>query len=201
MGNLEGAGGKGTVVNFQLEVRMRVYKAESVHNIFKLIDACKQCRQIFNASSVGCCEPACKELTEKIRRKLDQFGIELRNEVRQLDRKLLMSFIEDFGAFRFEPISAKSETLALQQLLDWYDQALKRPLSIETRANRQTTSRPATVLRTIRHLESSRLRACSGGECGRIPLLVRRGGCGINKKSRSQRSAADGVVAHTPWFK
>src|SRR3989442_15887395 len=35
---------------------------------------------------------------------------------------------------------------------------------------------------------------------GRIPLLVRRGGCGINKKSRSHRSAADGVVAHTQMF-
>src|SRR5713226_4334913 len=37
-------------------------------------------------------------------------------------------------------------------------------------------------------------------QCGRIPLLVRRGGCGINKKSRSHRSAADGVVAHTQMF-
>src|SRR5438067_4241936 len=34
----------------------------------------------------------------------------------------------------------------------------------------------------------------------RIPLLVRRGGCGITKKSRSHRSAADGVVAHTHMF-
>src|SRR5438105_4497624 len=33
----------------------------------------------------------------------------------------------------------------------------------------------------------------------RIPLLVR-GGCGITKKSRSHRSAADGVVAHTHMF-
>src|SRR6267378_6132537 len=37
-------------------------------------------------------------------------------------------------------------------------------------------------------------------QCGLIPLLVRRGGCGINKKSRSHRSAADGVVAHTQIF-
>src|SRR3989449_7833759 len=37
-------------------------------------------------------------------------------------------------------------------------------------------------------------------QSGRIPLLVRRGGCGINKKSRSHRSAADGVVAHTQMF-
>src|SRR6266403_2012749 len=37
-------------------------------------------------------------------------------------------------------------------------------------------------------------------QCGRIPLLLRRGGCGINKKSRSHRSAADGVVAHTQMF-
>src|SRR2546428_10709731 len=37
---------------------------------------------------------------------------------------------------------------------------------------------------------------------GRIPLLVRRGGCGFNKKSRSHRKpAADGVVAHKPPFK
>jgi hypothetical protein len=36
---------------------------------------------------------------------------------------------------------------------------------------------------------------------GRIPLLLRRGGCGINKKSRSHRSAADGVVAYTQWSK
>src|SRR5262245_21381879 len=28
------------------------------------------------------------------------------------------------------------------------------------------------------------------------PLLVRRGGCAIKKKSRSYRSGADGVVAH-----
>jgi len=34
-----------------------------------------------------------------------------------------------------------------------------------------------------------------------IPLLVRRGGCGINKMTRSNRSAADGVVAHKFHFK
>src|SRR2546427_13166962 len=37
-------------------------------------------------------------------------------------------------------------------------------------------------------------------QCERIPLLVRRGGCGMNKKPRSHRSAADGVVAHTQIF-
>src|SRR6266446_6439056 len=38
--------------------------------------------------------------------------------------------------------------------------------------------------------------------CARIPLLLRRGGCGFNKKSRSHRKpAADGVVAHKPPFK
>src|SRR5437763_1584569 len=31
----------------------------------------------------------------------------------------------------------------------------------------------------------------------RFPSLQRRGGCGINRKSRSHRSAADGVVNHT----
>jgi hypothetical protein len=33
-----------------------------------------------------------------------------------------------------------------------------------------------------------------------FPSLQRRGGCGINKKSRSHRNAADGVVAHTQMF-
>src|SRR5437879_3024277 len=38
--------------------------------------------------------------------------------------------------------------------------------------------------------------------CGRIPLLLRRGGCGFNKKSReATEAAADGVVAHKPPFK
>src|SRR5207248_11592512 len=37
-------------------------------------------------------------------------------------------------------------------------------------------------------------------QCVRIPLLVRRGGCGITKKSRSHQSAAAGVVAHTQMF-
>src|SRR5437016_14398771 len=35
---------------------------------------------------------------------------------------------------------------------------------------------------------------------GAFPSLARRGGCGINKKSQSHRSAADGVVAHTQMF-
>src|SRR5947199_10852928 len=34
----------------------------------------------------------------------------------------------------------------------------------------------------------------------RIPLLERRGGCGIKQKSRSHRRAADGVVAHALHF-
>ena len=39
------------------------------------------------------------------------------------------------------------------------------------------------------------------GQSGRIPLLVRRGGCGINKKSRSHRSAADGWSLTRKCFK
>src|SRR2546429_8618339 len=35
---------------------------------------------------------------------------------------------------------------------------------------------------------------------GTFPSLQRRGGCGINQKSRSHRRGADGVVAHTTRF-
>ena len=94
-------------------------KPESVHSIVKLIDSCTQCRQIFHAASSTESEPARKELTDKIRQKLDQFGIELRNEVRR------MGIIEDFNSFRFEPISGESHTMALHQILNDYDQAVK----------------------------------------------------------------------------
>src|SRR6267143_2464526 len=38
------------------------------------------------------------------------------------------------------------------------------------------------------------------GQSG-FPSLQRRGGCAINKMTRSHRSGADGVVAHMPCFK
>src|SRR5439155_1727498 len=41
---------------------------------------------------------------------------------------------------------------------------------------------------------------CRTVQWGAFPSLQRRGGCGINKKSRSHRSAADGVVAYKPMF-
>ena len=109
-------------------------RPESVYSIVRLIDACTQCRQTFHGASVTRSEPACTELTDKIRQRLDQFAVELRNEVRQLHRKTLMSFIEDFGSLRFEPISGDSEVVALRQMLDWYDQALNTPLRTEARA-------------------------------------------------------------------
>jgi hypothetical protein len=108
-------------------------KPESVQSIVRLIDACSQCTQMFHSDSVTRGEP-CNELTEKIQQKLDQFVAELRNEVRHLDRKTFMSFIEDFDSYSFEPISSESETEALRQMLDWYDKALTAPLSTEARA-------------------------------------------------------------------
>ena len=41
---------------------------------------------------------------------------------------------------------------------------------------------------------------CRTIQWGAFPSLQRRGGCGTNKKSRSHRSAADGVVAYKPMF-
>ena len=42
--------------------------------------------------------------------------------------------------------------------------------------------------------------SCRTVQWGAFASLQRRGGCGINKKSRSHRSAADGVVAHKPRY-
>jgi hypothetical protein len=104
---------------FAIGAKMMWDKPESVHNIVKLIDSCTQYRQIFHAPSSTENEPARKALTDKIRQKLNQFGIELRKEARR------MGIIEDSGSFRFEPISGESQTMALQQILNNYDQALK----------------------------------------------------------------------------
>jgi hypothetical protein len=103
----------------QIGAKMMWDKPESVQSIVKLIDSCTQCKQIFHAASSTENEPARKELTDKVRQKLDQFGIELRKEVRR------MGIIEDAGSFRFEPISGESPTVALRQILNDYDQALK----------------------------------------------------------------------------
>ncbi len=57
-------------------------------------------------------------------------------------------------------------------------------------------------LQTTLTLRSERVNELLTLRFGRIPLLLRRGGCGFNKKSRSHRKpAADGVVAHKPPLK
>jgi hypothetical protein len=107
---------------------------ESVYSLVRLIDACTQCRQMFHATSVTHTDATLRQLMEKIEQRLEEFGIELRNEVRQMGRRTVMSVIEDFRSFPFERLSAESATDALWQVLDWYDQALKAELSSEARS-------------------------------------------------------------------
>jgi len=65
--------------------------------------------------------------------KRDPPGIELRNEIRRLGQH------EDFVIFRFESIQGYSGTLALDHMLDCYQEAFNSPLTSHTRAmlNRQ----------------------------------------------------------------
>jgi hypothetical protein len=106
---------------------------ESVYSLVRLIDACTQCRSIFHAATVAHRDASLLQLEEKVQQKLDQFGVELRDEIRQMGRKTIMTVIEDFSSFPFERISGDSETAALRQVIDWYDQALKAELSAEAR--------------------------------------------------------------------
>jgi hypothetical protein len=107
---------------------------ESVYSLVRLIDACTQCRQMFHAASVTHADPTLRQLAEKIDQRLDEFGIELRNEVRHMGRRTVMSVIEDFRSFPFERLSADSATDALRQVLDSYELALKAELSAEARS-------------------------------------------------------------------
>src|SRR5438034_2977610 len=87
-------------------------KAETTHSLFKLMDACTQCRQIFHACAGALTNPTHRNALDRIPQKLEQFGIELRNEIRRLGQH------EDFVIFRFESIQGYSVTLALDHILD-----------------------------------------------------------------------------------
>ena len=108
-------------------------KAETTHSLFKLMDACTQCRQIFHACAGSLTNPTHTNALDRIPQKLEQFGFELRNEIRRLGQH------EDFVIFRFESIQGYSGTLALDHMLDCYQEAFNSPLTSHTRAmlNRQ----------------------------------------------------------------
>ena len=102
-------------------------KSKAVHSLFKLIDACTQCRQIFHAFAPALTNPVHKNLVETIGQKLGQFGIELRNEIRRLGEA-------DLDQLRFESLQGNSCDRALRRMLDYYEQAFNCPVSPHTRA-------------------------------------------------------------------
>ena len=102
-------------------------KSKAAHSLFKLLDACTQCRQIFHASAATLTDEVHKKLVDTIHQKLDQFGIELRNEIRRLGDA-------DLDQLRFESLQENSCGRALRRMLDYYDQAFKSPLRPHTRA-------------------------------------------------------------------
>jgi len=106
--------------------------ADATQSILELIDACTQCRQIFHVSYETSTDSTCKELIEKLEQKLDQFGIELRNEFRRLDMTE-----EDLTTFRFEPTPNGSAILALRHTLDQYEQAISNSVTLRAMITRQ----------------------------------------------------------------
>jgi hypothetical protein len=65
------------------KVTSTLSKDEQLQNMVKLIDACVQCRQIFNGVSGNYTNPYV-EIMEETQLKLDQFGSELRTEIRRV---------------------------------------------------------------------------------------------------------------------
>src|SRR2546427_6457696 len=108
-------------------------KADTAKTLFKLIDACTQCSQIFHASTASGGNPIRGTILEDIQQKLDQFGLELRNEIRRLGEH------EDLRPFPFESLPGYSGDVALGLVLDYYQRAFNSRLTAHTRAmlNRQ----------------------------------------------------------------
>jgi hypothetical protein len=108
-------------------------KADTAQILLKLIDACTQCRRIFEASTSPGGNPVRPSIIEDVQNKLEQFGLELRNEIRRLGEH------EDLCALRFESLPQYSGDVALSHVLDCYQQAFSSRLTAHTRAmlNRQ----------------------------------------------------------------
>ena len=102
-------------------------KSKAAQSLFQLIDACTQCRQIFHVFAETLTNPVHKNLVETIQQKFDQFGIELRNEIRRLGEA-------DLEQLRFESLRGNSCDRALRRMLDYYEQAFNCPVSPHTRA-------------------------------------------------------------------
>ena len=107
-------------------------KADTTQILLKLIDACTQCRQIFDVST-SWANPVGSSVIENIQQRLDRFSIELRNEIRRLGEH------EDLLLFPLESLREYSGKAALSQVLDYYEQALSSRPTPHTRAmlNRQ----------------------------------------------------------------
>ena len=107
-------------------------KSIAAKNLFKLIDASTQCRQIFHAAADTLTDPVYKEVVENVQQRLDQFGIELRNEIRRIGQA-------DLDQLPFESLHGNSCNRALRRMLDYYEQAFNCHITPHTRAmlNRQ----------------------------------------------------------------
>ena len=116
-------------------------KSIATKNLFKLIDASTQCRQIFHAAADTLTDPVYKEVVENVQQRLDQFGIELRNEIRRLGDA-------DLDQLRFEPLQENSCDRALRRMLDYYEQAFNCHITPHTRA---MLSRQYSDLQQIYH--------------------------------------------------
>ena|ERR1051326_2031779 len=102
-------------------------KGEPAYSLLKLIDGCTQCRQIFHGLACTSTDSEGNELLARIEQKLEQFRIELRNEIRHF------AAIEQFDGYRFEPLSGEPGNMALSKLLDYYEQALSYEVPALTR--------------------------------------------------------------------
>ena len=107
-------------------------KDKAAHNLLRLVDACTQCRQIFHGTGETLNNLLYKNVVEEIQQKLEQFGIELRNEIRRLGEA-------DLDHVRFESLQESACNRSLRRMLDYYEQAFNCHITPHTRAmlNRQ----------------------------------------------------------------
>jgi hypothetical protein len=108
-------------------------KGDTTKTISKLVEACKQCSDLFRVGTANDDNPAFRQFAKETVEKLDQFGFELQTEIRRLGSEKLIPPHSESIPQDSEILALRSE-ISLQLALDMYEQALNTTIPSHARA-------------------------------------------------------------------
>ena len=109
-------------------------KEQQVRATFELVHAQTRCARTLCAQLAAWDDPAYKQLLERVVRMLDQFTFEIRSE-------MYRSGEMDFNGFLYKEVGTESELIAIQAVLDCYDNVLNMTAQAKIRAMLSRQSR------------------------------------------------------------